>query len=420
MGMKDDDGVNEGGDAMSPMNCKDINSNNSACKKMEDEIDQTAHRMAEVAGDKKCMEVPKCMENEKPPNPLGSAIRQCVNNVRIGVPCPGTLVRHASLMTTVEIKNRESVATDFMPVLRSGFWSDIGGRENMEDAHVCIADLAKTYGQSSFSRQCPVAFYGVFDGHGGKSAAHYVRDNLPRLIVENPDFNLELEKAVRKSFTETDKAFAKACLLQTGLSSGTTALTAVVSGRILLVANAGDCRAVLSRRGRAVEMSRDHRPCCARERKRIEGSGGYVDDGYLNGQLNITRALGDWHIEGMKDLGAGGGPLSAEPEIKKAKLSKDDEFLIIGSDGIWEVFTSQNAVDFARRKLQEHNDLETCCKELIDEAIKRETVDNLTAVMVCFHSEPPPNLAVNIPRVRRSISAEGLRSLQGFLDSLRE
>jgi len=137
-------------------------------------------------------------------------------------------------------------------------------------------------------------------------------------------------------------------------------------------------------------------------------------------QLNVTRALGDWHIEGMKDLGAGGGPLSAEPEIKKAKLSKDDEFLIIGSDGIWEVFTSQNAVDFARRKLQEHNDLETCCKELIDEAIKRETVDNLTAVMVCFHSEPPPNLAVNIPRVRRSISAEGLRSLQGFLDSLRE
>jgi len=55
-------------------------------------------------------------------------------------------------MTMVEIKNRESVATDFMPVLRSGFWSDIGGRENMEDAHVCIADLAKTYGQSSFGR----------------------------------------------------------------------------------------------------------------------------------------------------------------------------------------------------------------------------------------------------------------------------
>lgn len=418
MCIKDENSVNEGGDTMNSMPGQDVNSNNSACRKMEDEIDQIAHRMAEVAGDEKCMEVPKCMENEKPPNPLGSGIRQCVNN-GTGVPCPVTLVRHSSLANVAVIKNRESVATDFMPVLRSGFWSDIGGRENMEDAHVCIPDLAKPYGQSSFV-QSPVAFYGVFDGHEGKAAAHFVRDNLPRLIVENPDFPLELEKAVMKSFTETDTAFAKACLLHTGLSSGTTALTAVVSGRILLVANAGDCRAVLSRRGKAVEMSRDHRPRCTRERKRIEGSGGYVIGDYLNGRLNVTRALGDWHIEGMKNLGAGGGPLSAEPEIKKAKLSKDDEFLIIGCDGIWEAFTNQNAVDFARRKLQEHNDLETCCKELVDEAMKREIKDNLTAVMVCFHSEPPPNLVVNRPCVRRSISAEGFRSLQGFLDSLHE
>lgn len=419
MGMKDDDGVNEGGDALSSMNDKDINSNISACKKMEDEIDQTAHRMAEVAGDEKCTEVLKCMENEKPPNPLGSVIRQYVNNSRIGVPCPDILARHTSLMTEGVIKNRESVATDFMPILRSGFWSDIGGRDDMEDAHVCIADLAKIYGQSSFG-QNPVSFYGVFDGHGGKAAAHFVRDNLPRLIVENPDFPLELEKAVRKSFTETDKAFAEACSHDTGLSSGTTALAAVVSGRVLLVANAGDCRAVLSRHGRAVEMSRDHKTHCTRERNRIEESGGYVEYGYLNGQVNVTRALGDWHIEGLKDLGAGGGPLIAEPEIENAYLSKDDEFLIIGSDGMWEFFTDQNAVDFARRKLQEHNDLQKCCKELIDEAIKRKSLDNLTAVMVCFHSEPPPNLIVNRPPVRRSISAEGLHNLQGLLDSLRE
>eukprot|EP01018_Ginkgo_biloba_P013636 Gb_30692 [translate_table: standard] len=361
-------------------------------------------------------------DNEKPPNPLGSAIRQSVNNGRLASPCPVSLVRHNSLMkSTAEavgaIKNKESV--DFMPILRSGYWSDIGGRLYMEDAHVCITDLAKTFGCASFG-ESPVAFYGVFDGHGGKAAAHFVRDNLPRLIVESADFPLELEKAVRWSFLETDNAFAEACLLHTGLSSGTTALTAMISGRTLLVANAGDCRAVLSRRGRAVEMSKDHKPCCKRERKRIEGSGGYVDDGYLNGQLNVTRALGDWHIEGMKEIGVGGGPLSAEPELKRTTLTKEDEFLIIGCDGLWDVFTSQNAVDFARRKLQEHNDLEACCKELIDEAIKRKTADNLTVVVVCFQSEPPPNLVVNRPQVQRSISAEGLRSLQGFLDSLRE
>lgn len=80
------------------------------------------------------------------------------------------------------------------------------------------------------------------------------------------------------------------------------------------------------------------------ERKRVESLGGYVDDGYLNGQLAVTRALGDWHLEGMKGTGraggggGGGGPLSAEPELKMATLTKDDEFLIIGSDGVWDSF----------------------------------------------------------------------------------
>lgn len=186
--------------------------------------------------------------------------------------------------------------------------------------------------------------------------------------------------------------------------------------RSLLVANVGDCRAVLSRLGVAIEMSKDHRPCCKKERSRIESLGGFIDDGYLNGQLGVTRALGDWHLEGMKSDGECVGPLSAEPELKLITLTKEDEFLIICSDGIWDVFTSQNAVDFVRRQLQEHNDVKMCCKELVDEALKRGAIDNLTIVMICFHSEPPPHVVVNRSRVRRSISAEGLHNLRCLLE----
>ena len=71
----------------------------------------------------------------------------------------------------------------------------------------------------------------MFDGHGGKDAAQYVRDNLPRVIVEDAAFPLELEKAVRRSFMQTDSQFAEKCSLQDGLSSGTTALTAMIFGR---------------------------------------------------------------------------------------------------------------------------------------------------------------------------------------------
>lgn len=163
-------------------------------------------------------------------------------------------------------------------------------------------------------------------------------------------------------------------------------------------------------------MSKDHRPFCIKERMRIESLGGFIDDGYLNGQLGVTRALGDWHLEGMKEMSERGGPLSAEPELKLMTLTKEDEFLIIGSDGIWEVFSSQNAVDFARRRLQEHNDEKRCCKEIVQEAIKRGSTDNLTVVMVCFNSDPPPPVVVERARVRRSISAEGLQYLKCLLE----
>ena len=191
-------------------------------------------------------------------------------------------------------------------------------------------------------------------------------------------------------------------------------LIVVSDCRLLVVANVGDCRAVLCCRGKAIEMSRDHKP--EKEKMRIEASGGYVDDGYLNGQLNVARALGDWHMEGMK--GRDGGPLSAEPELMTRKLTEEDEFLIIGCDGIWDVFRSQNAVDFARRRLQEHNDPAMCSKDLVDEALKRKSGDNLAAVVVCFQQQPPPNLVAPRTRVQRSISAEGLKELQSFLNNM--
>ena len=71
----------------------------------------------------------------------------------------------------------------------------------------------------------------MFDGHEGKAAAQFVRDHLPRVIVEDADFPLELEKVVTRSFMETDAAFANTCSLEPSLSSGTTALTAMIYGR---------------------------------------------------------------------------------------------------------------------------------------------------------------------------------------------
>lgn len=367
-----------------------------------------------------------CTSDGRPPNPLAAATtyRQCfsASHASVSASKKKSLVRHASLVRTkatdISVEPRlalENCKSEFIPIVRSGAWTDIGFRQTMEDVYVCVDNFIHEYGLKNFTGG-PNAFYGVFDGHGGKHAADFACYHLPRFIVEDEDFPREIERVVASAFLQTDTAFAEACSSDADLASGTTALAALVVGRSLVVANAGDCRAVLCRRGKAIEMSKDHKPICINERKRIEACGGYIYDGYLNGQLNVARALGDWHMEGLKD--GDGGPLSAEPEFMTTELTHEDEFLIIGCDGIWDVFMSQNAVDFARRRLQEHNDPIMCSKDLVDEALKRKSGDNLAAVVVCFQSQPPPNLVAPRARVQRSISAEGLKELQSFLDSL--
>lgn len=112
---------------------------------------------------------------------------------------------------------------------------------------------------------------------------------------------------------------------------------------------------MLGKRGKAVEMLRDHKLNCDIERLRIEKLGGCVYDGYLIGQLSVARALGDWHMKWAKGSSC---PLSAEPELRDVVLSEEDEFLVIGCDGLWDVMSSQYAVSIVPRELMLHNDLE--------------------------------------------------------------
>ncbi|RVX16085.1 putative protein phosphatase 2C 27 [Vitis vinifera] len=292
------------------------------------------------------------------------------------------------LGTGMIVKSPPDGKSGFLPVFRSGSCAE--------------RDLNSTWRTSTY----------VFDGHGGTDAASFVRKNILKFMVEDSHFPLCVQKAIKSAFVKADHAFADASSLD--ISSGTTALTAFIFGRTMLIANAGDCRAVLGKRGRALELSRDHKPNCPSERLRIEKLGGVVYDGYLNGQLSVARALGDWHMKVPKGSAC---PLSAEPELQETLLTEDDEFLIMGCDGLWDVMSSQCAVTMARKELMLHNDPERCSKELVREALKRDTCDNLTVIVICFSPDPPPRIEVPQSRVRRSISAEGLNFLKGVLDS---
>ena len=173
-----------------------------------------------------------------------------------------------------------------------------------------------------------------------------------------------------------------------GPQAGSTCVVAVVRGDDLIVANAGDSRAVLCRRGTAVALSRDHKPMDDDERARIMNAGGFVQEGRVNGSLALSRAIGDLEYKQSKNLSARDQIVTAYPEIKECKLEPGDEFLVIACDGIWDVLTSQQCVDYVRVRLDADVQLSKICEELADECMAPDTkgsgigCDNMSVVIV--------------------------------------
>ncbi|XP_076902499.1 putative protein phosphatase 2C 47 [Bidens hawaiensis] len=281
--------------------------------------------------------------------------------------------------------------------IRSGSHTDIGLRRLNEDQHIMVDDLSKHLGET-YKWGLPSSFYAIFDGHGGAEAASYVKQHamqfffqdsdLPQSVLDNDLFLKRVERSHYNAFLQADQALADECSVR--CDCGTTALTVLIVGKHVITANAGDCRAVICRNGSATQITQDHRGSTCEEKERCERLGGYFDqDGYLNGQLGVTRALGDWHMKNSKVL-------TAEPDVRQMVLTDNDEFMIIACDGIWDVMSNQEAVGIVRCQLRLHNDPQRCANELINRALRLDATDNLTAIVVCF-SSPSPAPAASAP-----------------------
>jgi len=203
----------------------------------------------------------------------------------------------------------------------------------------------------------------------------------------------------------------------------------------LLVANVGDSRAVLGRCDtarknlRAVDLSDDQKPSRADERQRIEKAGGTVDqmaipvfvkgsvrwmrggpervmDKSGMGGLAMSRSLGDLSLRPF---------VSSQPEVREHRLDSRDRVLILGSDGVWDQLSSQEAVDIAHR----HQDPNSAAREIAGVARRRWKTttdgtlsDDITAVVMRLGGDSTPNSSRRLPERldRRSSSGHMSRS----------
>ncbi|XP_057511283.1 probable protein phosphatase 2C 60 isoform X2 [Actinidia eriantha] len=175
-----------------------------------------------------------------------------------------------------------------------------------------------------------------------------------------------------------------------GPTSGSTACVAAIRNNQLLVANAGDSRCVISRKGQAYNLSRDHKPDLEVERERILKAGGFIHAGRVNGSLNLARAIGDMEFKQNKFLPAEKQIVTANPDINTVELCDDDDFIVLACDGIWDCMSSQQLVDFVREQLNTESKLSLVCERVLDKCLAPSTAggegcDNMTMILVKFN-----------------------------------
>ncbi|XP_057549795.1 protein kinase and PP2C-like domain-containing protein isoform X2 [Amaranthus tricolor] len=282
-----------------------------------------------------------------------------------------SIVGALNTSTSYDFLNDES---SYKPVLSWGSFAACGQRETMEDTHFLIpgiCDLKDVY------------LFGVFDGHRGAAAAEFSVQALPKLLQHFYSNGISPAESLIKAFVETDNAFRSALdshrkfkgLIKKDWHPGCTAIAAFLVKSRLYIANAGDCRAILCKAGHSIALSRDHVASCLEERDRVVKEGGAVTwqlDTWRVGPaaLQVTRSIGD---DDLKPV------VTAEPEILETPLSPEDEYLVMASDGLWDVMSNEEVVSIIRDTVKEPS---MCAKRLATEAAQRGSKDNITVIVV--------------------------------------
>lgn len=252
-----------------------------------------------------------------------------------------------------------------------------GLRNQNEDCHEIILNRD--------NKNCNIKnvdFFSIYDGHGGKLVSSYVKNNLSKLLL-NKKVQYPLSKRDVVSIYDS---------MQTNLKTqsfshhmGSTGLVMVRfknNGEDFLnIINNGDSRCILCRDNFAMPLTKDHKPSWPEEHHRIVQMGGKPHfDGYdwRIKELSVSRAFGDVDATPY---------VTHRPDLYRYKLDKSDKFIVMACDGLWDVMTNSEVVNFVlmscfdsttkSRKKCNFN----IAKKLAEHALTKGSTDNITAIV---------------------------------------
>lgn len=333
-------------------------------------------------------------------------------------PAPGVSLLSSHILAAT--RNETAVLT-----WESGSCSLLGKRNSNEDRFVTEDNIVS----SSSSSKVKQAFYAVYDGHTGVDAAAYLQENLHLEISRHPQFNVDAVKAIEETCCDVDKTFLGICR-ERRKESGSTALGMFLRGSELILFNIGDSCAVLSTNGFAEEIMKAHKPNRPDEYERIMKAKGWIteekelflgrlrmmnmEDPFVRkkaekldwvmihricGEISVSRSIGDPiyknFIPGQvvqeyfcwpegHDMIFEADLVIPLPECKIIQITPQQEFVILASDGLWDVLSLQDAVDIAKEAFRKGKDCPETAEELCKLAIDLGSSDNVTVVIVKF------------------------------------
>lgn len=262
----------------------------------------------------------------------------------------------------------------------------------MEDAHATVLDLQSAAEDGKENKPAGadtrLSFFGVYDGHGGDKVAQFAGEHIHQIIAKQDAFKKgDIEQALKDGFLATDRAILNDPRYEEEVS-GCTASVGIVSAKKIYVGNAGDSRSVLGVKGRAKPLSFDHKPQNEGEKARITAAGGFVDFGRVNGNLALSRAIGDFEFKKSAELAPEQQIVTAFPDVTVHDISDDDEFLVVACDGIWDCQSSQAVVEFVRRGIAAKQELAKICENMMDNCLASNSetggvgCDNMTMIVI--------------------------------------
>ena len=149
----------------------------------------------------------------------------------------------------------------------------------------------------------------------------------------------------------------------------------------------------MCKKGVAEPMSEDHKPEMESEKSRIYKAEGWISDGRVKGNLNLTRGFGDLEYKQNKNLKPEEQIITANPDIKVVDFDKDINFVIIGCDGIWDCLKNQEACDFVYKRLKDNPKIQISkiIEEMMDSIVAKDLYndkgigcDNMTCIVIVF------------------------------------